>query len=148
MLPLPSTHLMEILTYVENLHKMFESRQHISFMMYIYLFNKGWWKVISLFGFALQGGGWEAPKSTRCRGHVWGPAKFYFLQDSAQKELQHFPATHDSAITTTLSFMTFHSNFSLYISFASKFSTNTHQSLLFCLFRLHSTSLYAYCPLI
>jgi hypothetical protein len=46
------------------------------------------WKLTSVFGFALQGGWWEAPKSTRCRGHVWGPAKFYFLRDSAQKELQ------------------------------------------------------------
>jgi hypothetical protein len=27
------------------------------------------------------------------RGHDWDPAKFYFLGDSAQKELQRFQAT-------------------------------------------------------
>jgi hypothetical protein len=69
---------------------------------HVCLFHKGWWKLIILFGFALQGGRWEASKCTRCRGHVWGAAKFYFLRDSAQKELQHFPATCNSAITTPL----------------------------------------------
>jgi hypothetical protein len=86
--------------------------------------HKGWWKLKRLFGFALQGGRWEAPKSTHCRGHVWGPAEFYFLRDSAQKKLQRFPATYNSAITTPL----LH-NLSLHC-YASNFSTNTHQSLL------------------
>jgi hypothetical protein len=91
---------MEILTYVENLHKMVEGRGNM--FHHVCLFHKGWWKLIRLFGFALQGGWWEASKCTRCRGHVWGAAKFYFLWDSAQEELQHFPGTCNSAITTPL----------------------------------------------
>jgi hypothetical protein len=37
-----------------------------------------------------QGCSWLA---SHCRGHVWGPAKFYFLRDSAQNILQISAAT-------------------------------------------------------
>jgi hypothetical protein len=98
--------------------------------MYIYLFNKQWWKLISLFGFALQGGRWEAPKSMRCGGHVWGPAEFYYLRDSAQKKNFNVFQQHTTQQSLLLFFIA-----PLPISIA-KFSTNTHQSLL--LLHLHT----------
>jgi hypothetical protein len=119
-------HLMEILS-----HMMVEGRQHIKFH-HIYLFNKGWWKLTSLFGFVLQGGRWEAPKSTRCRGHVWGPTKFYFLRDSAQKELQRFPATQHSLLLSLIHYNLFFLLIST--TMLPSFPTNTHQSLVLHLF--------------
>jgi hypothetical protein len=61
---------------------------------------------------------------------VWGPAKFYFLRDSAQKGLQRLPATHNSAASTPMlpSFPQIHT---------SHYSLHNHVSSLTFTFSMH-----------
>jgi hypothetical protein len=51
------------------------------------------------------------------RGHDWGRTEFYFLRDSAQKELQRVPATCANRIPTiqliTLLQLGFHKQLSI-----------------------------------
>jgi hypothetical protein len=119
MLPLPSTILWRF------------SQMFISWRMM--KTNKGLW-------FCFAGRTMRGTEFYELQRMCVRPAKFYFLRDSAQKELQHFPATQQSLQfslhilypSPLLSFQIFH-------KYTPVTTLSLHLHTQFYLFHLHST---------